>query len=63
MLQASGQPAGTFDGAAIAAIREHSAGRLRRVDHLCALALMAAQADGRATISRELIDAVALELA
>jgi hypothetical protein len=63
VLQASGQPAGTFDSAAISAIREHSAGRLRRVDHLCELALIAAQADERPTMTRELIDAVALELA
>jgi type II secretory pathway predicted ATPase ExeA len=63
VLQASGRPAGTFDAAAVAAIHQHSAGRLRRVDHLCELALMAAHADEQATISRELIDAVALELA
>jgi type II secretory pathway predicted ATPase ExeA len=63
VLQSSGLPAGTIDPAAIAAIREHAAGQLRRVDHLCELALLAAQADGRPTISRELVDAVALELA
>ncbi len=63
VLQASGQPAGTFEPQAVAAIRQHSAGRLRRVDHLCRLAMLAAQADDRPVVTRELIDAAALELA
>lgn len=63
VLEASQQPAGTFEPDAIAAIRRHSGGRLRRVDQLCQLALLAAQADDRPTITRELVDAAALELA
>lgn len=63
VLQSSRQPAGTFEPAAIAAIRRHAAGRLRRVDQLCRLAMMAAQAEDRTTVTRELIDAAVLELA
>lgn len=63
VLQASGRPAETFDPEAVSAIHEYSAGRLRRAEQLCTLALMAAQADDCPTISRDLIDAVAIELA
>lgn len=63
VLQSSRQPAGVFEPDAIAAIRRHAAGRLRRVDQLCRLAMMAAQAEDRTTVTRELIDAAVLELA
>lgn len=51
-----------FDSAALTAVHERTAGRLNRIDRLCRLALLAAMADERTTVSRDVIDAAAAEL-
>jgi general secretion pathway protein A len=62
-LRQAGASQPVFDAGALEAVHSRTGGEFRRVDRLCRFSLLAAIADGESTVSRDLVEAVALELA
>jgi type II secretory pathway predicted ATPase ExeA len=59
----SGASRTVFDEAALESVHARTSGELRRIDRLCRFALLAAMADDQTTVSRNLVEAAAVEFA